>query len=154
MNTIFVLDDFPTWSVWIPAIVVSLAFFFALSMLLAALRRERTPQTDRRKRARSSRPLWVFTIGSAVALWFMTTSMFLRFHAVGLDRSQIELLYLWPQPPVVVDFSDIVDVKLTRAGRNCGHLEIATRQERYLSVNFRKCDNAEAVIKQIPFRGR
>jgi hypothetical protein len=124
-------------------------------MLLAALRRERTaPQTDRRRRARSSRLLWVFTIGSAVALWFMTTSMFLRFHAVGLDRSQLELLYLWPQPPVVVDFSDIVDVKLTRAGRNCGHLEIATRQERYLSVNFRKCDNADALIKQIPLRGR
>ena len=55
-------------------------------MLFAALRRERTPQTDGRKRARSSRPLWVFTIGSAVALWFMTTSMFLRFHAVETDR--------------------------------------------------------------------
>ena len=60
-------------------------------MLLAALRRQRTPQTDRRRPARSSRLLWLFTIGSAVALWFMTTSMFLRFHAVGLDRSQVEL---------------------------------------------------------------
>jgi hypothetical protein len=153
LNTIVVLDDFPTWSVYIPAIVVLLAFLLTSSMLLAALRRERTAQTDRRKRARSSRPLWLLTIASAVALWFMTTSMFLRFHAVGLDRSQLELFYLWPQPPVVFDFSDIVDVKLTRVGRNCGHLEIATRQERYLSVNFRKCDNAEAVIKQIPLRG-
>ena len=61
--------------------------------------------------------------------------------------------YLWPQPSVVLNFSDIVDVKVARAGRNCGHLEIATRQERYLSVGFRKCDNADAVIKQIPFRG-
>ena len=153
LNPIVVLDDFPTWSIWIPAIVVFLLFVFASSMLLAALRRQRTPQTDRRGPARSSPLLWLFTIGSAVALWFMTTSMFLRFHAVGLDRSQIELFYLWPQPSVVLNFSDIVDVKVARAGRNCGHLEIATRQERYLSVGFRKCDNADAVIKQIPFRG-
>ena len=153
LNPIVVLDDFPTWSIWIPAIVLFLVFFFASSMLLAALRRQRTPQTDRRRPARSSPLLWLLTIGSAVALWFMTTSMFLRFHAVGLDRSQVELFYLWPQPSVVLNFSDIVDVKVARAGRNCGHLEIATRQERYLSVGFRKCDNADAVIKQIPFRG-
>ena len=118
LNPIVVLDDFPTWSIWIPAIVVFLVFFFASSMLLAALRRQRSPQTDRRRPARSSPLLWLFTIGSAVALWFMTTSMFLRFHAVGLDRSQVELFYLWPQPSVVLNFSDIVDVKVARAGRN------------------------------------
>ena len=64
----------------------------------------------------------------------MTTSMFLRFHAVGLGRWQVELFYLWPQPSVALEFSDIVDVKVANAGRNCGHLEIETRQERYLSV--------------------
>ena len=152
-NTVIVLDDFPPWAIYIPAIVVLLVFGFATLMLLAALRRERTPQPGRRKSVRISRPLWLLTIGSAVALWFMTTSMFFRFHRVGLDRSQVELFYLWPEPSVVLDFGEIVDVKLTGAGRNCGHLEITTQHERYLSVGFRKCDNAEAVIKQIPFRG-
>ena len=123
-------------------------------MLLAALRRERTPQTDRRRPARSNPLLWLFTIGSAVALWFMTTLMFNRFHAVGLDRSQVELFYPRPRSSVVLNFSDIVDVKVARAGRNCGHLEIATRQ-RALSERrvpkvrqCRRTDQADTVSRR------
>jgi len=148
------LDDFPPWSVYIPAIVALLAFLLALSMLLAALRRDRSAEVNKRGRPRSNRPLWFFTIASAAGLWFLVSSMLLRFHGVGIDRSRIELAYLWPEPPVVIDFSELIDIRLARAGRNCGHLEIATRQERYLSVNFRKCDNAEAVIRQIPLRNQ
>ena len=151
MNTV-VLDDFPAWSIYIPAIVVLLGFLLALSLLLAALRRARTEQPGSGKKPRSNGPLWLFVIGSATALWFMASSMYLRFHAVGIDRSQAVLFYFWPEPSVAIDFSELVELKLVRAGRNCGHLEVATRQERYLSVNFRKCDNADAVIKQIPVR--
>lgn len=151
MNTV-VLDDFPAWSIYIPAIIALLGFLLALSLLLAALRRAQSEQPGRGRKTRSNRPLWLFVIGSAAALWFMVSSMYLRFHAIGIDRSQAELFYFWPEPPVSIDFSELVEVKLVRAGRNCGHLEVATRQERYLSVNFRRCDNAEAVIKQIPIR--
>jgi hypothetical protein len=151
LNTV-VLDDFPSWSIYIPAIVVLLVFLLALSLLLAALRRARSDQPGRGRKARSNRALWLFVFGSAAALWFMVSSMYLRFHAVGIDRSQAELVYFWPEPSVAIDFSELVEVKLVRAGRNCGHLEVATRQERYLSVNFRKCDNADAIIKQIPIR--
>ena len=84
----------------------------------------------------------------------MASSMFGRFHAVAIDRLQLELIYLWPQSPVAINVSELVDIKLARAGRNCGHLEIATRQERYLSVAFRKCENAEALIKQVGLRSQ
>jgi hypothetical protein len=151
VNTI-VLDDFPAWSIYIPATIVLLVFLLALSLLLARLRSAPNAQFRNARKTRSNRPLWLFLIGSGAALWFMAASMFLRFHAVGIDRSQIQLIYLWPEPPVSIDYSELIDVKLTRAGRNCGHLELATQQERYLSVNFRKCDSAEALIKQIPLR--
>ena len=44
---------------------------------------------------------------------------------------------------------DLVDVKLLRAYRTCGHLEIATRQDLFRSVNFKKCEGAEEVHKEI-----
>ena len=133
---------------------VLLTFLLAASLVLRALRRERRDRSDRLGRARSNRPPWLFAIAATAALWFMVSSMFLRFHAVAIDRLQVELIYLWPQPPVTIDVSELVDMKLTRAGRNCGHLEVATRQQRYLSVTFRKCDNAEALIKQVGLRGQ
>ena len=133
---------------------VLLTFLLAASLVLRALRRDRRARSDRLGRARSNRPPWLFAIAATAALWFMVSSMFLRFHAVAIDRLQVELIYLWPQPPVTIDVSELVDMKLTRAGRNCGHLEVATRQQRYLSVTFRKCDNAEALIKQVGLRGQ
>ena len=154
MVNYIVLDDFPVWSTYILASFVLLTFALAWWLTLRALRRRRLERLDRSGRSRSSRPPWAFAIASAAALWFMASSMFLRFHAVAIDRLQLELIYLWPQPPVAINISELVDVKLARAGRNCGHLEVATRQERYLSVTFRKCDNAQALIKQIGLRGQ
>ena len=148
-----VLDDFPPWSIYVPALVVLLAFLFALTLLLRALRRAPEKANDRRGYSRSIRPLWFLTIASAAALWFMVSSMFLRFHAVGFDPLHLELYYLWPQPSVVIDISEVVDVKLSRGARTCGHLEIATRQELYSSVNFKKCAEAEAMLKELPLRG-
>ena len=153
MNYI-VLDDFPAWSTYILAIFVLLTFMLAAVLVLRALRRQRSDRLERPGRARSNRPPWLFAIAASAALGFMASSMFDRFHAVAIDRLQVELIYLWPQSPVAINVSELVDIKLARAGRNCGHLEIATRQERYLSVAFRKCDNAEALIKQLGVRGQ
>ncbi len=134
--------------------VVLLTFLLAAALLLRALRRQRIDRSNRPGSSRSKGPYWFFAIVSGAALWFMVSSMILRFHAVEIDRLQVVLIYLWPQPPLVINISELVDVKLMRAGRNCGHLEVATRQQRYLSVPFRKCDNAEALIKLVALRGQ
>ncbi|MSP38160.1 MAG: hypothetical protein EXR70_06685 [Deltaproteobacteria bacterium] len=153
MNYI-VLDDFPAWSTYILASFVLVTFWLAWWLLLRTLRRRRIARLDGSARARSIHPPWAFAIAASAALVFMASSMFGRFHAVAIDRLQLELIYLWPQSPVAINVSELVDIKLARAGRNCGHLEIATRQERYLSVAFRKCENAEALIKQVGLRSQ
>ena len=52
--------------------------------------------------------------------------------------------------PVSLETDDVVDLKLVRAYRTCGHLEVATRQELFRSVNFRRCQAAEEILSAIP----
>lgn len=75
--------------------------------------------------------------------------MYLRFHAIGIGPREIELIFFWPRPPVSIGADDLVDVKLLRTYRTCGHIEITTRQELFRSVNFKKCEEAEEVLKEI-----
>jgi hypothetical protein len=147
-----VLDDFPSWFVYTPAIFVLLAFLIALALLIRSLRGADDSRASRSV-TRFRPQLWFFTIAGAMAVWFMASSMFFHFHAVGFDPLHVELYYLWPQPSVVIDRSEVVDVKLSRGARTCGHLEVATRHELYVSVNFKKCDNAAALLKELPQRG-
>jgi hypothetical protein len=100
-------------------------------------------------RFRSGRQSWFFVIAGAVAIWFLGSSMYLRFHAVGIGPREIELIFFWPRPPVSLGADDLVDVKLLRAYRTCGHLEIATRQEIFRSVNFKRCEGAEEILNAI-----
>ena len=136
-----VLDDFPLWSTYLLALVVLGGFLFAVAMLMRPLLVS--------NRFRSGRQSWFFVIAGAVAIWFLGSSMYLRFHAVGIGPREIELIFFWPRPPVSLGADDLVDVKLLRAYRTCGHLEIATRQEIFRSVNFKRCEGAEEILNAI-----
>lgn len=151
MNYI-VLDDFAPWAIYIPALFVLLVFLVAITLLLRVLHRAPEPAGDRRGKSRSTRLPWIFAVASAMALWFVATSMFWRFHAIGTDPLYVKLYYLWPQPAAVIPRTEIVDVTLSRGARTCGHLEVATRQERYSSVNFKRCKEAETILKELSLR--
>ena len=142
---LLVLDDFPLWTTYLLGLVVLCGFLFALTMLLRSLRITKS----RARTARAGRQAWFFVIAGALAVWFLGSSMYLRFHAIGIGPREIELIFFWPRPPVSIGADDLVDVKLLRAYRTCGHLEIATRRELFRSVNFKKCQDAEEVLKEI-----
>ncbi|HEX9264982.1 MAG TPA: hypothetical protein VF977_11470 [Candidatus Binatia bacterium] len=144
-----VLDDFPLWTTYLLGLLVLCGFLFAVTMLLRSLLIPSSNSPGSRTRGRRGRQPWVFVIAGALAVWFLGSSMYLRFHAVGIGPGEIELIFFWPRPPVSLGADALVDVKLLRAYRTCGHLEIATRQEIFRSVNFKKCEGAEEVLKNI-----
>ncbi len=82
-----VLDDFPLWSTYLLALVVLGGFLFAVAMLIRPLLVS--------NRFRSGRQSWFFVIAGAVAVWFLGSSMYLRFHAVGIGPREIELIFFW-----------------------------------------------------------
>ncbi len=138
-----VLDDFPLWTTYLLGLLVLCGFLFAVTMLLRSLLIPSSNSPGSRTRGRRGRQPWIFVIAGALAVWFLGSSMYLRFHAVGIGPGEIELIFFWPRPPVSLGADALVDVKLLRAYRTCGHLEIATRQEIFRSVNFKKCEGAE-----------
>jgi hypothetical protein len=145
---LIVLDDFPLWSTYLLTLVVLCGFVFALTMLLRSLSTDR-PDSGRSQFLQGRRQLWFFVIAGALAVWFLASSMYLQFHAVRLGSHELQLIYLWPRPPVNLDTREAVDIKLVRAYRTCGHLEVARRQELFRSVNFRKCQAAEEIMKTV-----
>jgi len=147
-----VLDDFPLWAIYIPALAILLVFLLAMTLLWHGWRRAREPEGDRHRKSQSIRLQVIFAVASAAALWFVVSSMFWRFHAMSIDPLYVELYYLWPEPPVVISRSEVVDVALRRGTRTCGHLELATRQELYSSVNFKRCTEVETILKELPKR--
>jgi len=125
--------------------VVLCGFLFALTMVLRSL----WITKSHARAARPGRQAWFFVIAGALAVWFLGSSMYLRFHAIGIGPREIELIFFWPRPPVSIGADDLVDVKLLRTYRTCGHMEITTRQELFRSVNFKKCEEAEEALKEI-----
>jgi hypothetical protein len=144
-----VLDDFPLWTTYLLGLLVLFGFLFAVTMLLRSLLIPSGNSPGSRTRGRRGRQPWFFVIAGALAVWFLGSSMYLRFHAIAIGPREIELVFFWPRPPVSLGADELVDVKLLRAYRSCGHLEIATRQELFRSVNFKKCQGAEEVLKNI-----
>lgn len=145
-----VLDDFPFWTTYVLGVLVLCAFLFALTMLIRSLLVPNgTAYRSSSRSGRSARP-WFFVIAGAAALWFLGSSMYLRFHAIGITPLGVEIVYFWPRPAVSVAMNDLATVKLSRAFRSCGHLEVATEHELFLSVNFRTCKGAEEVLQRIP----
>jgi hypothetical protein len=146
---VIVLDDFPLWTTYLLGLLVLCGFLVVVTMLLRSLLVPSSNSPGSRTRGRRGRQPWVFVIAGALAVWFLGSSMYLRFHAVGIGPGEIELIFFWPRPPVNLGADNLVEVELLRAYRTCGHLEIATRQELFRSVNFKKCEGAEEVLRNI-----
>jgi len=144
---LIVLDDFPLWSTYLLGLVVLCGFLFSLAMLIRSLSIDEGDSRRFQVRRDRRRQLWFFVIAGALAVWFLTSSMYLQFHAVRLGSHELQLIFFWPRPPVNLDTQDVVDIKLVRAYRTCGHLEVARRQELFRSVNFRRCQAAEEIMK-------
>src|SRR5690349_13735260 len=144
---LILLDDFPLWSTYLLGLVVLCGFLFSLAMLIRSLSIDEGDSRRFQVRRDRRRQLWFFVIAGALAVWFLTSSMYLQFHAVRLGSHELQLIFFWPRPPVNLDTQDVVDIKLVRANRTCGHLEVAGRQELFRSVNFRKCQAAEEIMK-------
>lgn len=137
-----VLDDFPSWTTYLLGVVVLSGFLLALVALFRSWRRAKND-------ARGSwvgRQLYFLTIAGALAVWFLGSSMYFRFHAVRIDAQHFNLVYFWPRPEVMLAINDPVDVQLLRAGRTCGHLVVRTPRQTFRSVNFKKCEDAEQLF--------
>ena len=147
--TTIVLDDFPLWSTYLLGLVVLCGFLFALAMLIRSLSVDEGDSRRSEFARGRRRQLWFFVIAGALAVWFLASSMYLQFHAVRLGFHELQLIFFRPRPPVNLDTQDMVDIKLIRAYRTCGHLEVARRQELFRSVNFRKCQAAEEIMKTL-----
>jgi hypothetical protein len=146
------LDDFPPWSLYPLMILVMVGCVVALVILVRSLRPAAHKQRAGRKSARFSGTSFFFLIASSWALWFLSTSMFDRFHAMAIEADRIELMYLWPRPPEIIRRADLVEVKIIPAYRTCGHLLVATREGVFHSVNFKRCKVAEEIQERLSGR--
>jgi len=143
------LDEFPVWSIDIIAVVIAVAFLIALFFLIRSLRLIDRPSKTHRRSSRFSRPSLIFVIATALALWFMATSMFYRFHARAIGADRIELIYFWPPPPETIQKADLVDIRVIPANRTCGHMIVTTREKTLRSVNFKKCTVAQEILEKL-----
>lgn len=133
------LDEFSPWIIYLLGSVALAGFVLALILLIRSfLTTARNPHAAQMFR-RTGRQSWFFTFATAIAVWFLGSSMYFRFHGLEVDKQQIVIFYFWPRPPVVIPGTDLVEVKFAPAYRTCGHMEVTTRSARYLSVNFRDC---------------
>jgi hypothetical protein len=152
MEKLVILDDFPFWTTYLLAIMVVGGFLLALTMLIRSLQASRRDVRVAGARARSGRQSWFFVTAGTLALWFLGSSMYLRFHAVALGPEQIDLIFFWPRPPAIVATGDFVEMKLVPAYRPCGHMEVTTTREHFLSVNFKNCKPAEELLNEVLLR--
>jgi hypothetical protein len=143
-----VLDDFPAWSIYIIALVIAGGFLISLAVLIRSLRAANHIPNASRGSPRFSRPALFFLIGAALALWFMGTSMFDRFHAMAIASDRIELVYFWPRPQQVIQRSDLIEVKIDRAYRTCAVLVLA-RNKLFRSVKSKKCTVAQEILEKL-----
>lgn len=144
-----ILDDFPFWTTYLLGFLVAAGFLAALMALLRSrLFRQSGGQVISRDRARADRQLGLFVIIGAAAVWFLGSSMYLRFHAVAMDANGMRLVYFWPRPAVAVANHELLEIKLVRAYRPCGHMEVTTARDRFLSINFKNCKPAEELLRE------
>jgi hypothetical protein len=147
-----ILDDFPTWSIGIIAVILAVGFLISLFVLVRSSRAKAQNARASRKSSWFSRPSLFFVVAIGLALWFLGTSMFSNFHAMIVSPKRIELVYFWPRPPKVVETADLIDVNIVRGLKTCGHMVVATREEVFRSVNFKKCNVAEEILAQLSDR--
>jgi hypothetical protein len=152
MEKFTILDDFPFWTTYLLAGLVAVGFLSALTLLIRSLRPAQRNVRATRDLARRRRQAWFFVTAGALALWFLGSSMYFRFHAVAVEPEQIELIFFWPRPPAIVAPGDLVEMKLVPAYRPCGHMEVTTTREHFLSVNFKNCKPAEELLNEVLLR--
>ncbi len=75
--------------------------------------------------------------------------MFDRFHSMIIETDRIELKYFWPRSPQIIRRADLIEVKIIPAYRTCGHMLVATRENIFRSVNFKKCAVAEEIVAKL-----
>src|SRR5258705_13078448 len=97
-----VLDDFPLWTTYLLGLLVLCSFLFAGIMLLRSVLIASGNSPGSRTRGRRGRQPWFFVIAGALAVWFLGSSMYLRFHSVGIVPREIELLFYCLRPAVSV----------------------------------------------------
>ncbi len=143
------LDDFPVWSIYPLFFLAMAGCGVALFILFRSLRSGAHRPRAVRRPARFSGAALLFLMVSGLALWFLSTSMFGRFHSMAIETDRIELRYFWPRPPQIIRRADLIDVKIIPAYRTCGHMTVATRETVFRSVNFKKCVVAEKIMAKL-----
>lgn len=116
------LDDFPPWTTYLLGVMVLGGFLLALTTLVRSRRRAKT---DGRS-SWAGRQSWFLTIAGALAVWFLASSMYFRFHGIRIDAQCLELVYFWPRPDVILGGHDRVGLELLPAYRTCDHLVVTT----------------------------
>ena len=147
-----ILDDFPAWSIYIIALIVAAAFLISLAILIRSSRAKAHNAHASRRSPRFSGLSLLFLIVTSLALWFLGTSMFSSFHAMAIGPKRIELVYFWPRARETIQRSDVIEVKIVRAYRTCGHMVVVTREDTFRSINFKKCNVAQEILEQLSDR--
>ena len=141
--------EFPPWSIYIVALVVACGFCVSILILFRAQTRRADKHSISPARPRPISTPLIFSIVTALAGSYLIIAMFYRFHAIGIERNRISLIYLWPRSAETIDKADLLGVSLVRGARPCGHMEIATQKGVFLSVSFRHCTVADDILKEI-----
>jgi hypothetical protein len=144
-----ILDEFPPWSIYVVALVVACGFCLSVLILLRARTRPADKHSMSPARRRPISTPLIFLIVTTLAGSYLITAMFYRFHAIGIERNRISLIYLWPKSAEIIDKADLLGVSLVRSARPCGHMEIATQKAVFLSISFPHCTVANEVLKEI-----
>jgi len=83
------LDDFAPWMIYFLGLFVLAGFALAVIVLIRSyITAARNSHAGAMAR-QSGRQSWFFIIAGAVALWFLGSSMYFRFHILGVDSEQI-----------------------------------------------------------------
>ena len=132
-----ILDDTAHWPIYLVAIACVAGFVAAVIDL--ARRRRLASQLPQELRSMFRRTGWsvFYVVTGGIASWFFITSMFFRFHAVGIGSDRVELIYYWPRPAVSIEMTALDRAEVVSYRRRGGYMQIATRDRVFRSVDFR-----------------
>jgi hypothetical protein len=147
-----ILDEMPPWTTYLLAVIVVGVCIAATAVCFIWLQRLSHHPKTLRARIKNTWPCLFPAVIGALALWFFITSMFFRFHAVALGSDRVELIYLWPQPPTIIQMTELEEVKFIPAFLRGGYMEFATRENAFRSVSFRQTKVALEVEKTLTAR--
>lgn len=143
------LDDTPHWIVYAIFVVSAAAFlFFIVSFIVQRLGAIYYPKAPYRTSGSTILVLFMVVCGGVVT-WFLFASMFVHFHAVYITPDRIELVYFWPRSRLSIETSALRSADVIRYRSGGGHLEIATDQHVFSSVDFRRFTIANEIHAEV-----